>query len=261
MEWTLALSALLMGLAGTPHCAAMCGPACAAAVGPASSRGDAPARALAFHGGRLLSYAVGGAVAAAGVAWLAGAAAVAPFLRPLWALLHVAAIVLGLWLMTTGRQPYWMASLGRGRHPLQGQGGWQPIAAPAGSLASAGSAGSAGTVRAAAAGTLWVAWPCGLLQSAIVVAGLAHTPQAGALVMVAFAVASAPGLQLAPWLWSRWNGTWGDAHEAAAVEANLARREAVIAWFTRLAGAMLAAGSVWALGMDIWGQVWAYCFG
>jgi hypothetical protein len=258
MEWTLALSALLMGLAGTPHCAAMCGPACAVVVGPRSAHADALARTLAFHGGRLLSYAVGGAVAAAGVAWLAAAAAVAPFLRPLWALLHVAAIVLGLWLMATGRQPGWVASLGRGRDPLQGRDGWQPIAAPAGSL---GPAGSAGTVRAAAAGTLWVAWPCGLLQSAIVVAGLAHTPQAGALVMVAFAVASAPGLQLAPWLWSRWNGTLGAAHEAAAVAANAARREAAIAWFTRLAGAMLAAGSVWALGMDIWGQVWAYCFG
>jgi sulfite exporter TauE/SafE len=253
MEWTLALSALLMGLAGTPHCAAMCGPACAAVVGPASSRGDAPARALAFHGGRLLSYAVGGAVAAAGVAWLAGAAAVAPFLRPLWALLHVAAIVLGLWLMTTGRQPGWMASLGRGRHPLQGRDGWQAMRAPEG---SAGLAGRTSPVRAAAAGSLWVAWPCGLLQSAIVVAGLANTPQAGALVMVAFGVASAPGLQLAPWLWSRWQGGG-----AAGMAANTARREVAIEWFTRLAGAMLAAGSVWALGMDIWGQVWAYCFG
>ena len=116
-------------------------------------------------------------------------------------------------------------------------------------------------MRAAAAGTLWVAWPCGLLQSAIVVAGLANTPQAGALVMVAFAVASAPGLQLAPWLWSRGQGAGGAAHGAEAVAANAARREAAIAWFTRLAGAMLAAGSVWALGMDIWGQVWAYCFG
>jgi hypothetical protein len=29
----------------------------------------------------------------------------------------------------------------------------------------------------------------------------------------------------------------------------------------RLAGAFLALGSLWALGHDLWGQVWAYCFG
>jgi hypothetical protein len=29
----------------------------------------------------------------------------------------------------------------------------------------------------------------------------------------------------------------------------------------RLAGGLLALGSVWALGQDVWGKVWAYCFG
>jgi hypothetical protein len=242
MEWTLALSALLMGLAGTPHCAAMCGPACAALIGRDPARRDRTTRALGFQLGRLASYAAGGAVAAAGVAWLAGAAAVAPFLRPLWAFLHMAAIGLGLWLMITGRQPAWMASIGRGRQPLGKAGGWQAVRGPG---------------SAAAVGTLWVAWPCGLLQSAIVVAGLANTPQGGALVMAAFALASAPGLQLAPWLWARW------LRRPGAVEggASTSSQAVITEWFTRLAGAMLAAGSIWALGMDVWGQVWAYCFG
>lgn len=45
LDLTLAASAALMGLAGTVHCAAMCGPA-AAAVGARCGGGHAPAAAL-----------------------------------------------------------------------------------------------------------------------------------------------------------------------------------------------------------------------
>ena len=225
MDLTLALSALLMGLAGAPHCAAMCGAACGALT-----LGRPPASRLAFHGGRLLAYAAAGAAAASSVGLLAVAGQALAVLRPLWTLVHMLALGLGLFMIWQGRQPDWMARLGRARASSPGQpggAGWQPIAGPA---------------RAGAAGLAWVAWPCGLLQSALVVAALANTPVGGAAAMAAFALASAGGLQLAPWVASR-----------------LGSHEGVARMSVRIAGAALATGSGWALGHDVWMKVAAYC--
>ncbi|NWG73003.1 MAG: sulfite exporter TauE/SafE family protein, partial [Rubrivivax sp.] len=44
MDAALAFSALLMGLAGSPHCVAMCGAACTGIAGRCG--GDRPQRAL-----------------------------------------------------------------------------------------------------------------------------------------------------------------------------------------------------------------------
>jgi sulfite exporter TauE/SafE len=87
-----------------------------------------------------------------------------------------------------------------------------------------------------------VAWPCGLLQSAIVIAALANTAAGGAAAMAAFAMASAAGLHFAPW-----------------VAQKMSLRPGGTAWAVRLAGLALAAGSGWALGHDLWGRVAAYC--
>lgn len=250
MDLALALTALLMGLAGAPHCAAMCGPSCVAmlrgcgaptAIPGALEQGQA---SWWFHGFRLAGYALAGAVAAAGVGWLAWASQAAPVIRPLWGLLHMAALALGLWLAATGQQPDWVTALGRPR-PLRstapGGGGAQPVTWHA----------SRGTLGAAFAGGLWAAWPCGLLQSALVVAGLANTPLMGAVVMSAFAASSALGLQAAPAVWRWWVARGGGQAMAARIH-----RLAV-----RLAGVLLALGSAWALGQHVGGQVWAYCFG
>ena len=226
MELTLALGALLLGLAGTPHCAAMCGAACAAVVG----RGDAAAleraRLWAFLGARTASYAVAGAVVAAGVGLAAAAGSAAPVLRPVWLLLHIGALALGLWLAVTGRQPGWMTRL-----PAPRRSGWQTVRTP---------------WTAAAAGSAWAAWPCGLLQSALIMAGLANSAPGGAMVMACFAVASAGGLAFGPWALARLS-----ARGAGQVST----------WAIRLAGLMLAAGSAWAMGHGVWQKVLDYCFG
>src|SRR5205814_4860137 len=56
MSTTLAAAAMLMGLAGGPHCVAMCGPACAGLV----RMGSRPAqRSLwLFHAGRVVGYSM-----------------------------------------------------------------------------------------------------------------------------------------------------------------------------------------------------------
>jgi sulfite exporter TauE/SafE len=244
MDGALIASAALLGLAGAPHCTAMCGAACAAVSGRSG-----PGGAVAFQAARLAGYAAGGAVAAASVGSLLALAQFAPVLRPLWTLLHVAAFALGAYLLWTARQPAWLASIGRapqlaaaggqgggsggaigGANGGANDGGWQRISGP--------------TTRAAAAGALWIAWPCGLLQSALLVASLTHSAAGGAMAMGAFALASSLGLVWAPWLWAR------------VGRDGAARAER---WAVRGAGAMLVGASGFALGHGLWQSVAAYC--
>jgi uncharacterized protein len=238
MDQALFLSAVLMGLAGTPHCLAMCGAACTAAAGGGRWRNLLP-----FHLGRLLAYAAAGAVAAASVGSLAAMGQAVAALRPLWTLVHMAALALGLYLLWQGRQPGWMERLGRTRGPttVDHRGGerWQVMAAPA---------------RSAGLGLAWVAWPCGLLQSALLVAALANTPASGALVMAGFAGASAAGLLLGPALWWRLSG--GRARAGGGAAAGSGSPSTAVRW----AGVALAAASAWALGHGLWMRVAAWCF-
>lgn len=226
MEFALVLSGLLLGLAGAPHCVAMCSAPCALASGGGRSS------SWTFHGARIGGYALAGAVVASSVGALASLSSLSPALRPLWTLVHAAALALGLWLAWQGRQPQWLEDLGRGaRRQVDGHDGWLPIKGPA---------------RSGVIGAAWVAWPCGLLQSALVVAALANNAAGGAMVMAAFGSATAGGLLLGPWAWRRLSGG------SAVLSPTLG---------IRLAGGMLALASSWSLGAGIWHQVMAYCFG
>lgn len=233
MDQALLLSALLMGLAGTPHCLAMCGAACTVGSGGGRLRGLLP-----FHLGRLLAYSAAGAVAAASVGSLAALGQAVAALRPLWTLVHIAALGLGLYLLWQGRQPGWMEGLGRRRSPSVAHRpgeAWQAIKGPA---------------RSAGLGLAWVAWPCGLLQSALLVAALANTAAAGAAVMAGFALASAAGLVLGPALWWRLSRATGAA-------ASTGSAQTAVRW----AGAALAVASAWALGHGLWMRAVAWCLG
>lgn len=205
----------LMGLASVPHCALMCGAPCAAVAG-----GDGRAGAVAgFQAGRVLGYAAAGALAAASMGALREASQWSAALRPLWTVLHVALLGLGLWLLIRAQWPAWL-----GRH------GAKPAAQPV------------RWSRATGSGLLWFAWPCGVLQGALLVAALANTPWGGASAMAAFALASSPGLLMAPVALRR-----------------LTARPDWPQWAPRLAGLLLLAGSGWALGHGLWHQVVAWC--
>ncbi len=230
MDQALLISAMLLGLAGTPHCLAMCGAACTAATQGGRWQGLLP-----FHLGRLLAYALAGAVAAASVGSLAALGQAVAALRPVWTLVHMAALGLGLFLLWQGRQPAWMAQWGRSRRggTVAHRAGerWQGVSGPA---------------RSAGAGLAWVAWPCGLLQSALLVAALANSAAAGAMVMAGFALASAAGLLIGPALWRRLVGPGSGAAGAS---------RAAVRW----AGAALALASAWALGHGLWPRLAAWC--
>lgn len=212
-------AAALMGVAGLPHCAAMCAAPCAAVA-----RGGAASHAL-FQIARVAGYATAGALAAASVGTLRDGLAWTAALHPLWTLLHLAALAVGLWLLWRGR---WPAALQRSPAPsVVLGGGWQRIAGPA---------------RSTCAGALWIAWPCALSQSALLVSTLASSPQQGAAAMAAFAIASSPALWLGPTLLRRFSGAHSDG-----------------AFAVRAAGALVAAGSAWALGHGLWERVAAWC--
>lgn len=223
LDATLIASAALLGLAGTPHCAAMCGAPCAAATGAGRSN------LLLFQGARVLGYGLAGGVAAGSVGALGQLSSWSPALRSFWVLLHAMILVLGLWMLWQGRQPSWMSSIGRIPAPASA-GGWQSVRGP---------------LRATTAGALWFAWPCGLLQSALLVASLTGTAAAGALAMAAFAVASSGGLIAAPWVWQRLRQAKGKA----GVERAL----------VRAAGALLVLGSGFALGQGVWHDLAVLC--
>jgi hypothetical protein len=234
MDAALIGSALLLGLAGTPHCATMCSAPCAAITGP---RG---ATVWMFHGARVAGYAAAGYAASASVGALAALAQWSPALRPLWAMFHVAMLTLGLWLLVQGRQPAWMGRFGRVAIAAGGT---------AGGLATAGGPAPVRVWRrpaqAAAAGALWAAWPCGLLQSALLVAAMTNDARSGAAAMAVFAVASAGGLLAAPALWRLLKGR----ADAPQLERRLARA----------AGALLVVAAVFALGQDIWHPIAVWC--
>ena len=225
MNTALVLAGLALGAAASPHCALMCAAPCAALT-----RGSGRS-AAGFQLGRLAGYMAGGAAAAASVAALGTWSQAAPVLRPVWTLLHLGFLALGLWWLATGRQPEGLRRDGavpvhvvsRRRHAL----------------------------RASLAGLAWVAWPCAALHAALLLAALANGPVGGALVMAAFAAASMPGLAVAPWAWARWQAARGAATSPARV--------AVLGY--RVAGMALVLASGWALGHGVWERVAAWCAG
>lgn len=221
MATALGMTALLMGLAGGPHCALMCGAACA---GIGRAAGPQGGRALAqFHAGRATGYAAVGALAAwsmQGLGWLGGASVA---LRPLWSFVHLAAIALGLVLLLQARQPAWLERQGRAL--------WQRV------RTLVPRRGGSFVV-----GLAWALMPCGLLQAALLTAALAGDAARGAGAMLAFAAGSALSLWAAPWLVLRLPVLAGGPRGMPA-----GRAEAWSAWGTRLAGLALLGSSSWAL--------------
>jgi uncharacterized protein len=221
---TLSLSALLMGLASSPHCVAMCSSVCAGAA--RACGGEQPQRAMmALQAGRLLGYAAVGAAAAASVSALGAWSSSTPALRPLWSAFHLAALWLGLWLLWRGEAPAWLRLFG------------QRIARQVQQYAQRDGAGA--WWQAGVLGSAWVLLPCGLLQSALIVASLADGAAQGATVMASFAIGSGLGLWAGPALWWRFSG----GRLTAATGPTSA---------ARLGGALLAGLAGWALGHSLW---------
>lgn len=220
MQSSLILTAFLMGLAGGPHCVAMCGTACG---GIAQSNGKLAA--VQFQVGRILGYSILGAIAAASVgalAWLSGQTSI---LHPVWTFFHVMVLCWGLVLLVYARQPIWIDKTGRKiwqhlRQLSQMRGG------------------------VVLTGMLWAFMPCGLLYSAVLVASLSGSPIQGAISMAGFAIGGSLSLLLAPWLWLKLKNSGLLLPESYSM---------------RVAGLILVAVAAWAIWMDVVHQTKVFC--
>lgn len=181
MLYSLLLTALLMGLAGLPHCSAMCATPCSVVAPQGVSW-----RVLL---GRSLGYGLLGAVAAGTSGALSSWSRWIGVLQPLWVMLLAAAVLLGLAMMWAGVMPAFFQRQGQQAYeavrrfmttsPLLVR--WPALAAWLPVLLGMG----------------WAALPCGLIYAAVTVATLAPSLYGGVLVMVVF---SLPGAVALWWL-------------------------------------------------------------
>lgn len=218
----MAVTALFMGLVGGPHCVAMCGAACA---GIGRAAGERSTQALwTFQLSRMLGYSLLGAFAAGSVQGLALLGTQTIAIRPIWTMLHVAVLLLGVVLIWQARQPAWIDTLGqalwrKARPVLSRLGPRAPVVL----------------------GVAWALMPCGLLYSALLVASLSAHVLEGAAIMALFALGTSVSLTVAPWLLLRLRGGQSGA------------------WAIRLAGLALALTSGWALWMGMTNPTGLFC--
>lgn len=232
MQTGLLLAGLAAGLAGGPHCVGMCG----AALCGATQACGASAQASRFNGlllGRALGYAAAGALVASVSGALQWGGAKSSALHPVWTLVEAASLVLGFSLLLRARQPLWLEQAG--------QRLWHRLGPATQRIGQ--SAGLPASVRPVVLGLFWVALPCGLLYSALMLAALSNSALGGAGVMAAFAAGSSASLLFWQQLWrmlTRYRGS---------------PRELQGAWGMRIAGLALILSAGWALGHGLW-QAW-----
>jgi hypothetical protein len=170
-----------LGLASGVHCAGMCGgivTAFSVVHRDERARAGVSPRLLVFNGGRISSYALGGALAGTigSLGWYASGAQAG-----LSVLASVVLVLVGMHVAGLRGPMRFLESLGV---PL-----WRRIQPIAVSLTK-----KRGIVPAYAAGLAWGWLPCGLVYGALTAAAFAGSPAKGAAAMLAF------GLGTLPWL-------------------------------------------------------------
>lgn len=221
MQSPLVLTTLFMGLAGGPHCIAMCGAACASL-----QKGRGGVYDLwKFQTGRLIGYSILGAIAASSVKSLAWFSSQTIALHPLWTFFHVLVLSWGLVLLIYARQPTWADNFGR-----QIWGHVRQLSKMSGGVV--------------ATGMLWALMPCGLLYSALLVASLNANAINGALSMATFAIGTSVSLMAGPWLWLKLKNGSQRINEGTSM---------------RLAGLLLSVAASWAIWIDLMHQVKVWC--
>jgi hypothetical protein len=172
----------LTGLLGGVHCAGMCGGIIAALSGQAGGR-RLPLH-LAYNGGRVLSYALAGALAGAAGSLGLLLDGVLPVQLALYVLANVMLIGLGLYLAGVSSVVAWIERLGMAL--------WRRIQPLTRSLLPADT-----LPRALGLGLLWGWLPCGLVYAVLTTALLTGDALDGAAIMLAFGLGTLPNLLLA----------------------------------------------------------------
>ena len=177
---------LVAGLAGSLHCLGMCGPillAFSQAVRPARVGAPPAVEFLAYHAGRIWTYALLGLIAGACGTRLRAGAALYGWQRPAGILAGVLVILAGLLLLgflPARRLEAWLNGCGLAR--LRGAGWFATLA------------GSAGAGPRLLLGALMGFLPCGLVYAMLALAATLPTPAHAAAAMLVFGIGTVPSL-------------------------------------------------------------------
>ena len=171
----------LVGLLGGTHCLGMCGGIVSALTVQMPRDRPRWTLHLAYHAGRITTYAAAGALAGGvgAAALLLGGAL--PVQIVLYIVAQLMLVALGLYLLGVSR---YLAGFERAGHAL-----WRRIQPAASALFPIRTA-----PRGYAVGLLWGLLPCGLVYSVLVTALVAGSAASGALVMLAFGAGTLPSL-------------------------------------------------------------------
>ncbi|WP_373989725.1 sulfite exporter TauE/SafE family protein [Duganella sp. BuS-21] len=192
------LPVFVVGLAGSIHCAGMCGGIVTAiSVVPAQaathrtpvrivsmdsrSNGNDALLVLAYNTGRIGSYMLAGALAGGLAGGARSMAALADVQLGFYWLANLMLVALGLYLMNAWRG---LARLEQGGRLL-----WRRIAPATRSLLPADT-----PAKSLALGALWGWLPCGMVYSALTTALLSGSAADGAAMMLAFGLGTLPML-------------------------------------------------------------------
>ncbi|TFW17342.1 sulfite exporter TauE/SafE family protein [Duganella callida] len=196
------LPVFLVGLAGSVHCAGMCGgivtaisavrqpviPLRRTARGPvmdSRARGNDRGYILSYNAGRIASYMTAGALAGGLAEGARSMAAVAGVQLSFYWLANLMLIALGLHLMNAWRG---LAMLERGGRVLWQRA--QPAIGPAMKQLMPADT----PAKSFALGSLWGWLPCGMVYSALTTALLSGSAVSGAATMLAFGLGTLPML-------------------------------------------------------------------
>ena len=232
----LQFGAAFAGLMAAPHCVAMCG-ALASGVGSAGRETSGKKSAkFALLLGRLISYTIAGGLIGLFSQSFISLLQTSQWLRPLWVLLQCSVMLLGFWVFVAGQLP------------SQLLGGLQRLGR---SISHVNRSSTALTI-----GLGWGLIPCGVLQSAYLMAMMSGDLFQGALVMFIFALVSSVSL----WVGSRlWSGLLmqsqkdpADALRAAELAHDWWRRALLVrigseGLLYRITGALMGGLSAWGL--------------
>jgi hypothetical protein len=172
----------LTGLLGGVHCAGMCGGIVAALAGQRG--GKRLSLHLAYNGGRVLSYALAGALAGAAGSLGLLLDGLLPMQLALYVLANAMLIGLGLYLAGVSSVVAWIERLGAAL--------WRRIQPLTRNLLPADT-----LPRALGLGLLWGWLPCGLVYAVLTTALLTGNALDGAAIMAAFGLGTLPNLLLA----------------------------------------------------------------
>lgn len=210
------IAVFLVGLLGGTHCVGMCGGIVTAVSLSLPGQGVRPVYHLAYNSGRILSYALAGALAGAVGAGAFFLDSVLPVQKILYGLASVMLVLLGLYL----------AGLWSAVSHIERLGGllWKqlqpwskrllPVRHPA---------------QALLLGMLWGWLPCGLVYSALISALASGSALSGSATMLAFGLGTLPNL-LAMGFFAR---------QLQAFTQNL--------WVRRVTGLLVAGYGAWGL--------------